>query len=152
MPGGALFGGNDARRAHFTPGWLNGARAMTAHEWVCRAARPSSIMIAPMKNLLAVALVFITVTAAGAARAQWRGQPVGPAVRVRVAPPVVRREVRVVAPSPRHVWVGGYWAWQGRRHVWIAGHWELPPAPNQMWVEARWVLENGEWVFYPGYW
>ena len=75
-----------------------------------------------------------------------------PVVRVRVAPPVVRTEVRVVAPSHRHVWVPGYWNWQGGRHVWVGGRWSLPPVEGQTWVEPRWVNEGGEWIFYGGYW
>lgn len=25
---------------------------------------------------------------------------------------------------PTTVWVGGYWAWDGRVHVWVPGRWE----------------------------
>src|SRR5262249_40884517 len=77
---------------------------------------------------------------------------VAPGVRVRVAPPARRVEVRVAAPSPRHVWIRGYWLWEGGHHVWIAGHWEVPPMVGQVWVEPQWVQEGGEWVFYPGHW
>jgi hypothetical protein len=75
-----------------------------------------------------------------------------PGVRVHVAPPVVRTEVRVRAPSTRHVWVPGYWNWQRGRHVWTGGRWRLPPTRGQIWVEPRWVNEGGDWVFYNGYW
>ena len=75
-----------------------------------------------------------------------------PAVRVRVAPPPLRVEVRPVAPSAAHVWVAGNWAWRGGRHVWIPGAWALAPRPGHVWVEPRWVQESAQWVFYEGYW
>jgi hypothetical protein len=79
------------------------------------------------------------------------GHP-GPGLRVRVAPPPMRQDVRPAAPSPRHVWRGGYWGWEGGRHVWLSGRWDLPPAPGQVWVEGRWLNDGGEWGFTPGYW
>jgi hypothetical protein len=69
-----------------------------------------------------------------------------------VPPPALRTEMRPVAPSPRHIWIRGYWGWQDGRHVWMGGHWDEPPAPGRVWVDARWANENGEWVFHPGYW
>ncbi len=75
-----------------------------------------------------------------------------PGVRVNIAPPPVRVEVRPVAPSPGHVWLGGHWAWRGGRHVWLPGTWAMPPAPGYRWVEARWVNQGGQWVFFEGHW
>src|SRR5262249_22688593 len=74
-----------------------------------------------------------------------------PTVRVRVAPPVVREEVRIAQPSPRHVWVPGYWGWRGRSHYWVGGRWAVPPAAGRIWIEPRWVTEGGIYVFHPGY-
>jgi hypothetical protein len=48
-------------------------------------------------------------------------------VRITVAPPAPRVEVRTVAPSPRHVWVPGHWRWHGNRHDWVGGHYVTPP-------------------------
>jgi hypothetical protein len=43
-------------------------------------------------------------------------------IYVRVGPPRVRVvEVRPVAPSPRHVWIGGFHGWHG--WYWIEGRW-----------------------------
>ena len=75
-----------------------------------------------------------------------------PGVRVRVAPPAARVEVRTRAPSPRHVWVPGYWGWRGGRHVWIGGFWRMPPQPGHVWIEGRWVDSGGEWVWEEGRW
>lgn len=104
--------------------------------------------------LAALALLGVTTVASPPARADVvvRDHRAEPGVRVRVAPPVVRTEVRVAAPSGRHVWVPGYWGWQGGRHVWYGGRWQLPPVEGQVWVEPRWANEGGEWVFYNGYW
>ena len=56
----------------------------------------------------------------------------GPLYRARMAPPPMRAEVRPMAPSPRHVWVGGYWGFEGGRHAWVGGRWELPPQPGRV--------------------
>src|ERR1700712_1414813 len=72
-------------------------------------------------------------------------------LRVVVAPPAVRYEARPVAPSPSHVWAGGYWAWRGGRHVWEPGRW-LVGRPGNIWVDAHWANEGGQWIFNEGHW
>jgi YXWGXW repeat-containing protein len=112
-----------------------------------------------MKHSLLAFVLAVGVPAAAGAQVRVRDHRAptvvvrpAPMVRVHVAPPVARTEVRVAAPSPRHVWVPGYWAWRGSRHVWVSGRWRLPPGPTRVWVEPRWVSEGGQWVFYDGYW
>jgi hypothetical protein len=73
-------------------------------------------------------------------------------VRITVAPPAMRVEVRPVAPSPRHVWTPGFWQWTRGRHVWVGGTYVLPPATGRVWVEARWVNDGGQWIFHEGHW
>lgn len=73
-------------------------------------------------------------------------------VIVMAPPPQPRREVVYVRPSPRHVWIPGYWAWRGGRHVWIAGHYELPPRGYAHWREPRWERRGGNYVFFEGHW
>jgi hypothetical protein len=70
------------------------------------------------------------------------------------APPPPRREIILERdrPSPRHVWIKGYWVWRGGRHEWLAGHWELPPRPNAVWVEPRWEHRGNGYVFIEGVW
>jgi hypothetical protein len=75
-----------------------------------------------------------------------------PGVRVTIAPPAPRVEVRPVAPSPSHVWIGGHWAWRGGAHVWVGGHYALPPGAGYRWEQARWVNQGGAWTFYEGHW
>jgi hypothetical protein len=71
---------------------------------------------------------------------------------VVVAPPPPRAEVVYARPSPYHVWVAGYWAWERGRHVWIAGHWTLPPRGFSRWQEPRWEHRGGNYVFIEGHW
>jgi len=66
-------------------------------------------------------------------------------------PPVVRREVRTVAPAPGYVWVDGWWDWQGDQWVWIEGHWEQT-APHARWVRAAYVPEYGRYRYVPAHW
>lgn len=73
-------------------------------------------------------------------------------VVVKVGPPAVRVEARGHAPSPRHVWVGGYWKWNGSAHVWVAGSWNVPPRHGAVWVDGHWRKAYGGWEWIPGHW
>ncbi len=76
--------------------------------------------------------------------------PVGE--EVAMAPPPPRVEVQGTAPSPRHVWLPGYWQWNGRSHVWQAGHWSEPPEPGMAWEAPKWENRGGKWAFTDGRW
>src|SRR5205814_1006332 len=74
-------------------------------------------------------------------------------VRVTVAPPPLRYESPQPAPSGRHQWIPGFWAWRGGAHVWIGGHWALPPAPTYVWEPDRWEhRRDGHWEAHRGHW
>lgn len=73
-------------------------------------------------------------------------------VVVQVPPPAPRVEVIVSRPSPRHVWLPGYWTWHGGRHVWVDGRWELPPHGHTVWVAPRWEVRGSGHVFIEGFW
>jgi hypothetical protein len=73
-------------------------------------------------------------------------------VVVVAPPPPVRHEVVYARPSPRHVWVPGYWGWSHGRYVWIAGHYTLPPRGRDRWVEPRWERRGGNYLFIEGHW
>ncbi|MBI3724791.1 YXWGXW repeat-containing protein [bacterium] len=53
-------------------------------------------------------------------------------------------------PSPRHVWIGGHWAWHGH-WVWIHGHWQEPKA-GRAWVSGHWDARGEEWYWVSGHW
>lgn len=83
-------------------------------------------------RLLLVAAVFGGSLAASPALA-------GPRVYVKIAPPAPIVEVRAVAPSPGHVWIGGFHRWDGAAYVWVPGRYELPPRRGQHWVAGHWA-------------
>lgn len=75
-----------------------------------------------------------------------------PRVYIRVAPPAPITEVRVVAPSPRHVWIPGFHRWDGRVYVWVPGRWELPPRAGVVWVGGHWRHTRRGWFWVEGHW
>ncbi len=97
-----------------------------------------------MKNFLAVSLLMWPLAAFG--------QHYVTGVRVTIAPPAFRLDAPLPAPSPRHQWIAGYWAWRAAKHVWIAGHWTMPPVPGYVWEPASWDNQGGVWIYYEGYW
>lgn len=76
--------------------------------------------------------------------------PVG--IDITQAPPPEQVEVQGTAPSPRHMWVKGYWHWNGSRHVWLPGRWTEPPQTGMVYEPARWENRGGRWVFNDGRW
>jgi hypothetical protein len=100
------------------------------------------------RTFLMLALLSFPLPAA----AQVAVQFTVPGVRVATAPPPARVEVRPVAPSPNHVWIGGHWAWRGGAHVWVNGHYALPPGQGYVWEPARWANQNGQYTFFEGHW
>jgi YXWGXW repeat-containing protein len=83
-----------------------------------------------------------------------RAASVSAEIVVRDAPPEPRAErmIERERPSARHVWVPGYWSWQGSRHTWVAGRWELPPREHAVWVAPRWEHRDNGYVFVAGSW
>ena len=78
-------------------------------------------------------------------------QPQEPPMMATVEPPPMREEVLVPAPSAQHVWIQGYWAWNGR-WVWHPGYWVIPPRPYAKWVPGHWRRHPGGWSWVPGNW
>jgi len=58
-------------------------------------------------------------------------------VFVTVRPPLPHYE-RVVAPSPRHIWIDEEWEPRGGAYVFVGGHWAMPPYEGAIWVPGRW--------------
>jgi WXXGXW repeat (2 copies) len=76
--------------------------------------------------------------------------PAGADVRVyvRVGPPAPIVETRVIAPSPRHVWIAGYHRWDGGAYVWVPGRWDLPPAGYRVWEGGHWAHHHSNGYYW----
>jgi hypothetical protein len=70
-------------------------------------------------------------------------------VHVRPARP---HYVRVVAPSPRHVWIDEDWEWRNGAYVFVGGHWVEPPRKGGIWVTGHWRRRPNGWTWVPGHW
>ena len=70
---------------------------------------------------------------------------------VMVAPPPPRVEIVGVAPYPGHIWITGYWGWNGRAHHWVPGRWEAPRQGHR-YVLHRWEPQGKGWREDPGRW
>ena len=66
------------------------------------------------------------------------------------APPPPRYEEVRIAPSG-HVWLPGYWSWDGGRHQWNEGRMERS-RPGQHWKQAQWENRGQVHHFEPGRW
>src|SRR4029453_12974737 len=73
-------------------------------------------------------------------------------VYVKVAPPAPIAEVRVVAPGPGYVWVGGFHRWDGKAYAWVPGRWALPPRAGVVWVPGHWKKHAHGWYWVEGHW
>lgn len=68
-------------------------------------------------------------------------------------PPPPPPQVIVEQPSPRAVWIDGYWAYDGGgRYTWIAGHWVVPPGPYTYYERPHWRRTHRGYVYIQGYW
>ena len=79
------------------------------------------------------------------------GGPRESTLSVQQEPPALQAEAVTGAPAPTHVWVAGYWWWDGR-WVWVSGRWVSPPRPQAAWVPGRWDRRQHGWVWVGGYW
>ena len=88
-------------------------------------------------------LIFVGALACSAASAD---------IVIRIGPPRVVIEKRPPPPSRDHVWVSGYYRWDGNAYAWTPGRWEQPPRPHAHWVAHRWVHRREGWVLVEGHW
>lgn len=96
-----------------------------------------------MKKIFFIGLLALALTAsANAAQVFVRFGP----------PPPPPRQVMVMRPGPRHVWLPGYYRWHGNRYSWTNGYWALPPRHRTVWMPGQWVPQRGGYVWMNGYW
>lgn len=67
-------------------------------------------------------------------------------------PPVLKVEVRPVAPIASAVWVSGFWQWDSQAWVWVGGSWQLPPNSRVQWRPTSWSARGAVHVLVPGAW
>lgn len=72
---------------------------------------------------------------------------------VQEAPPEPMVEVRTECPSCEHVWVPGFWRWEGR-WCWEKGCWKVRPHAGACWVPGHWEKHHKHhgWYWVPGHW
>ncbi|SRR5260221_8747808 len=97
------------------------------------------------KYLSVFALSALVLASAASARADAR-------VYVRIGPPRAVVETRIVAPSPRHVWIAGYHRWDGAAYLWVPGRWELPTGRYHRWSAGHWSHHRNGWYWVAGHW
>lgn len=71
-------------------------------------------------------------------------------VDLGLAPPPPRYEPQH-QPRVGHVWIPGFWFWEGHRHQWSEGHWERARR-GQRWVSPRWEDRGDSHHYEPGRW
>lgn len=82
-----------------------------------------------------------------------RGSAYSQEVYYSEAPPAPRIEVIAsVAPSPNHVWGGGYWTRYHDNWHWMEGRWEQRPRANAVWEDGRWERNPRGYVRVQGQW
>ena len=54
-------------------------------------------------------------------------------------------------PSPAHVWIKGYWRWDGKEWGWLGGHWEHA-ATGHTWIDGHWEAKAGKQHWIEGRW
>ncbi|MDX2268163.1 MAG: hypothetical protein NW208_08655 [Bryobacter sp.] len=109
-----------------------------------------------MKTLLLMS-AFTLLLAALPAEAQWgygRGGYGNRGYGPRFAPPPPPRAAFAYGrcPSPRHVYVPGYYQWRGNRYRWVDGRWAVPPRARAVWVPGYWRPQNGVHIWINGFW
>lgn len=67
-------------------------------------------------------------------------------------PKVPDEEIRTNRPSPRHIWIPGYWERAVDDWRWVRGRWALPPEDSATWQPGHWRRQGDEWDWTTGNW
>ena len=74
-------------------------------------------------------------------------------VGLREGPPTPLVEIVPVAPSPAHVWVGGYYVNRNNSYQWNRGVYVVPPRGKTRWTEGRYTrTTTGYFRYQTGTW
>jgi hypothetical protein len=98
------------------------------------------------KYLLSIVLVVVMMSSfAGGKKPYYvKVKPSHPTVVVNMGP----------GPSPKHVWVDGYWVWRPgpAQYEWVEGSWAVPPPQHNIWVPGHWRKVQYGWYWQQGHW
>src|SRR5688572_24106078 len=67
-------------------------------------------------------------------------------------PPEPLYEQMSVSPGYGHVWIDGYWHWNGYEWVWVGGRWEQQQSDSYVYVQPYYDYSGSSYVYTPGYW
>ncbi len=72
---------------------------------------------------------------------------------VRFQPPATIPQIIPRRPTPRAVWISGYWMWDSNllQWIWMDGYWDLHPRAS-IWIPGRWIDEGGLSIWIEGRW
>ena len=71
---------------------------------------------------------------------------------VATGPPPPPDEVIIVAPSPRYVWVPGYYDYRGGNYFWVSGSYKVPPRGKTRYEQGRWMKTPKGYKRGKGHW
>ena len=71
---------------------------------------------------------------------------------VATGPPAPPEEIIYVAPSPRYVWVPGYYTYRSGNYIWIQGSYQVPPPGRTKYVQREWVKTPNGYKQGKGHW
>ena len=113
-------------------------------------------MIAPKSSFLISGLLLALASCAvdldqSPREVSYYDAPSGKEFYVEEIPPPPQPEADIdPAPSPYHVWIGGYWERRGPTWHWVEGHWI--PRPGAEWVPEHWECHLRGGIRVEGYW
>jgi len=71
---------------------------------------------------------------------------------IETGPPPMRDEVIIVAPSPRYVWVPGYYTYSSGTYIWIEGSYRIPPRGKTSYIQGEWRKTPNGYKRGKGHW
>lgn len=70
---------------------------------------------------------------------------------VATGPPAAPSEIIVAPPTVYHVWIPGYYTYQGGGYVWVKGYYTVPPR-GKTYAPAHWIQTPRGYKHVKGHW